>query len=154
MTTQSEAELENEFISRLNSLGYASATVSDEADLLLNLKENLERLNDLKLSDSEFQRILNILGKGNVFERAELLRQKKHHILNDKGKSLYFMLVDRDDNSKNSYEVTNQVTLFGKYTEFPLLSASLSRCEPDLMYSDTSAIATYNLKEPLSTDSQ
>ena len=57
--------------------------------------------------------ILNILGKGNVFERAEL--QKKHHILNDKGKSLYFALVDQDDNSKNSYEVTNQVTLFGNY---------------------------------------
>ena len=115
MTTQSEAQLEKEFISKLNGLGYASVSISDETDLLLNLKENIERLNDVKLSDSEFQRILNILGKGNVFERAELFRQKKHHILNDKGKSLYFILVDQDDNSKNSYEVSNQVSLFGNY---------------------------------------
>ena len=115
MTTQSENQLEKEFISRLNGLGYASVSISNEADLLLNLKENLERLNDVKLSDSEFQRILNILGKGNEFERAEILRQKKHHILNDKGKSLYFMLVDQDDNTKNSYQVTNQVTLIGNY---------------------------------------
>ena len=56
MTTQSEAQLEKEFISRLNGLGYASVSISNEADLLLNLKENLERLNDVKLSDSEFQR--------------------------------------------------------------------------------------------------
>ena len=76
MTTQSEAQLEKEFISKLNGLGYASVSISDETDLLLNLKENIERLNDVKLSDSEFQRILNILGKGNVFERAELFGKR------------------------------------------------------------------------------
>ena len=55
MTTQSEAQLEKEFISRLNGLGYASVSISNEADLLLNLKENLEQLNNVKLSDSDLK---------------------------------------------------------------------------------------------------
>jgi type I restriction enzyme, R subunit len=115
MTTQSEAQLEKGLISKLNGLGYASVSISDENDLLLNLKEKIEGLNDIKFSDKEFQRVLNILGKGNAFERANLLREKKQHILRDNGKSLYFMLIDQDDISKNSYQVANQVSLKGRY---------------------------------------
>ena len=115
MSTQSEAQLEKEFISKLNSLGYASVSIADESDLLLNLKDKIEGLNDIKLSDSEFQRILNILGKGSAFERANLLREKKQHIKRDNGKSLYFMLIDQDDVSNNSYQVANQVSLKGRY---------------------------------------
>ena len=51
MTTQSEAQLEKEFISKLNGLGYSSVSIADESDLLLNLKEKIEGLNDIKLSD-------------------------------------------------------------------------------------------------------
>jgi len=110
MSTQSEAQLEKEFISKLNGLGYESVSIADEGDLILNLKEKLERLNNIKFSDKEFQRVLNILGKGNAFERANLLREKKQHILRDNGKSLYFMIIDQDDVSNNSYQVANQVS--------------------------------------------
>lgn len=115
MSTQSEAQLEKEFISKLNGLGYESVSIADEGDLILNLKEKLEQLNKIKFSDKEFQRVLNILGKGNAFERANLLREKKQHILRDNGKSLYFMLIDQDDVSNNSYQVANQVSLKGRY---------------------------------------
>ena len=115
MSTQSEAQLEKEFISKLNGLGYESISIADESDLILNLKEKLEQLNNIKFSDKEFQRVLNILGKGNAFERANLLREKKQHILRDNGKSLYFMLIDQDDVSNNSYQVANQVSLKGRY---------------------------------------
>lgn len=115
MSTQSEAQLEKEFISKLNGLGYSSVSIADESDLLLNLKEKIEGLNDIKLSDKEFQRVLNILGKGNAFERANLVREKKQHILKDNGKSLYFMLIDQDDISNNSYQVASQVSLKGRY---------------------------------------
>lgn len=116
MTTQSEAQLEKDLISKLISLGYNSVSLNEESDLLLNLKEKLETLNDVKFSDSEFQRVLNILGKGNAFERAQLLREKKQHITRDNGKTLYFMLVDQDDFNKNSFQVVNQVKLRGRYT--------------------------------------
>ena len=115
MSTQSEAQLEKEFISKLNGLGYESISIADEGDLILNLKEKLEQLNKIKFSDKEFQRVLNILGKGNAFERANLLREKKQHILRDNGKSLYFMLIDQVDVSNNSYQVANQVSLKGRY---------------------------------------
>ena len=115
MTTQSEAQLEKDLISRLNGLGYASVSITDESDLLLNLKDKIEGLNDIKLSDTEFQRILNILGKGNAFERARLLREKKQHILRDDGESLYFMLIDQEDVSNNSYQVASQVSIKGRY---------------------------------------
>ena len=115
MTTQSEAQLEKDLITRLNGLGYASVSIADESDLLLNLKDKIEGLNDIKLSDTEFQRILNILGKGNAFERARLLREKKQHILRDDGESLYFMLIDQEDVSNNSYQVASQVSIKGRY---------------------------------------
>lgn len=115
MTTQSETQLEEDLITRLNGLGYASVSITDESDLLLNLKDKIEELNDIKLSDTEFQRILNILGKGNAFERARLLREKKQHILRDDGESLYFMLIDQEDVSNNSYQVASQVSIKGRY---------------------------------------
>ena len=116
MSTQSEAQLEKDFIRGLNNLGYESFSIADEFDLLHNLKVKLERLNSITFSNSEFQRILNILGKGNVFERSELLREKKHHIVNDKDKSVYFMLFDQENLSNNSFQVTSQVSLKGSYS--------------------------------------
>lgn len=38
----------------------------------------LETHNNTKLTDSEFKKVLNHLNKGNVFERAKILRDKMH----------------------------------------------------------------------------
>lgn len=41
---QSEAELEREFIRRLGELGYEYLTIRKEADLIANLRAQIERL--------------------------------------------------------------------------------------------------------------
>ena len=76
MSTQPEAILENELIQQLAKNGYQKVLVEDEASLITNLKNQLEKLNDLSFSDSEFKRVMNILGKGSVFERAKTLRSR------------------------------------------------------------------------------
>ena len=41
--------------------------------------KQLEAHNNLSLTDKEFSRVLNHLNKGNVFERAKILRDKMKH---------------------------------------------------------------------------
>ena len=51
MATQSEAQLEENLITRLGGLGYDRITIPDEAALVANLKRQLEKHNDVTLSD-------------------------------------------------------------------------------------------------------
>ena len=77
MSTQSEAILEDNLIKQLVSLNYKKVTVNTEGELVSNLKTQLEKHNKTTLSESEFKRVLNHLNKGNVFEKAKILRDKR-----------------------------------------------------------------------------
>ena len=55
-TYQSEADLEKEFIHRLEELGYEYLTIHKEDDLIKNLRTQIERLNNYSFSDSEWKR--------------------------------------------------------------------------------------------------
>ena len=81
MSKQSEHILEEQLLIQLQKIGYQYVTIKDEKALLLNLKTQLEKHNHIQFTDSEFEKVLNILNKGSVFEKAKLLREKKHHIL-------------------------------------------------------------------------
>lgn len=59
MTTQPEQVLENNLIKQLVGLGYEQVKVTDDAELVANLKVQLERLNQVTLTDHEFKQILN-----------------------------------------------------------------------------------------------
>ena len=61
MATQSEQVLENLLIKQLESLEYERVTVFTEADLLVNLKSQLEKHNATTFSEVEFKRITNHL---------------------------------------------------------------------------------------------
>ena len=74
--TQSEAQLEEALVIRLTGLGYERVTIRDSAELLANLKVQLEKHNKVSLSDLEFEAVLNHLDKGNVFDRAKTLRDR------------------------------------------------------------------------------
>lgn len=76
MATQSEQTLENNLIAQLAGMGYERVAVDDEASMVANLRVQLERHNDVKFSDGEFERVLNHLAKGGVHERAKTLREK------------------------------------------------------------------------------
>lgn len=115
MSKQSEQFLEEQLIAQLQKLGYKYVTIADEKALLANLKSQLEKHNNVQFSASEFEKVVNIINKGSVFEKAKILREKKHHIIKDNGDNLYFELLNVEHWCQNEYLVTNQITQVGKY---------------------------------------
>ncbi|WP_439474808.1 type I restriction endonuclease subunit R [Algoriphagus formosus] len=113
-TLQSERVLEEQLIKQLQKQGYEFVSLSNENQLLENLKNQLEKHNKTTFSASEFERIVNILNKGSVFEKAKTLREKQF-IQRDNGDSYYFEFINIDHWCQNEFQVTNQVTMEGKY---------------------------------------
>ena len=81
---------------------------------LANLKRQLEKHNKTSFSDSEFKRITNHLNKGNVFEKAKILRDK-FALKCDDGTTNYVEFLDTENWCQNLFQVTNQVTIEGTY---------------------------------------
>ncbi|MFN9340030.1 MAG: type I restriction endonuclease subunit R [Candidatus Kapaibacterium sp.] len=114
MAKQSEQILEEQLIAQLQKLGYDLVHIKDEKELIANLKTQLEKHNNIQFSPKEFERVLNILSKGSVFEKAKTLRQKQH-ILRDNGDNLYFDFINVEHWCQNQFQVTHQVTMEGTY---------------------------------------
>lgn len=114
MSTQPEQILENQLVSQLATLGYTKVSIPDETTLISNLKAQLEKHNNVKFTKKEFERVLNILSKGSVFEKAKTLREKQH-IVRDNGDNLYFEFLNTEHWCQNQYQVTQQVTIKGRY---------------------------------------
>lgn len=114
MTTQPEAILENNLVNQLERLGYKGVAIRDERDLLANLKTQLEKHNEVVLSDHDFRQILNFIGKGNVFERARILRDRVPYT-NEDGENRTVELINQIHWCQNTFQVTQQVTMTGTY---------------------------------------
>lgn len=114
MNTQTEQQLENSLIAQLEMLGWNRVTIADEADLVRNLKQQLEAHNKTSLSEIEFKQVLNKLARGNIFEKAKILRDKVDFTRDD-GTTGYLELINQVQWCKNQYQVTNQVTMEGSY---------------------------------------
>jgi type I restriction enzyme, R subunit len=114
MAKQPEQILEEQLIAKLQELGYELAQISNEKDLIANLKSQLEKHNNIVFSDKEFEKVLNILSKGSVFEKAKTLREKQH-IIRDNGDNLYFEFINIEHWCQNEYQVTHQIAMEGKY---------------------------------------
>lgn len=112
--TESEAQLERSLIQRLNGLGYNSVQIDNADDLRTNLKQQLEAHNNVSLSEGEFAKVINHLDKGNVFNRAKVLRDKMQ-LTRDDGSSLYLEFLNTEHWCQNHYQVTHQITQEGKY---------------------------------------
>ena len=114
MSKQPELILEEQLIAKLQEHGYALAHIPNETELIANLKVQLEKHNNIAFSDKEFEKVLNILSKGSVFEKAKTLREKQH-IVRDNGDDLYFEFINTEQWCQNQYQVTHQVSMEGKY---------------------------------------
>lgn len=114
MSREPEQILEDNLVKQLVALGYSFVPIKAENDLVSNLKIQLEQFNGLKLSDREFAKVLNHLNKGNVFERAKLLRDK-YQLTRDDDSSSYLDFLNTDNWSQNLFQVTQQVSIEGKY---------------------------------------
>lgn len=114
MNTQSEQALENQLLAQLQKMKYEYILVPDENALVANLKIQLEKHNHITLTDHEFEKVLNHLNKGNVFDRAKILRDKMH-LVRDDGTSKYLEFFNTVEWCKNEFQVTNQVSVEGRY---------------------------------------
>ncbi|NVK02447.1 MAG: type I restriction endonuclease subunit R [Oceanospirillaceae bacterium] len=114
MSRQSEAALEDKLLHQLMRQGYEAVPIPDEAALLANFRVQLEKHNKTNLSDTEFSRVLNHLNKGNVFEKSKTLRDK-FALLRDDGDTSYIEFLDSEHWCQNRFQVTQQVTIEGKY---------------------------------------
>ncbi len=114
MSKQSEAVLEANLVKQLVKQGYESVSIPDEAALFANFRSQLEKHNKVSLTDTEFSRVLNHLNKGNVFEKAKILRDK-FALLNDDGDTQYIEFLDSEHWCQNRFQVTQQVTIEGRY---------------------------------------
>ncbi len=114
MSVQSEYALEAALINQLIGMEYVSVVIDDEAAMLTNLKRQLEIHNkDISFTDNEFDRILNHLNTGGVFERAKILRDK-YALRRDNDEVTYISFINSDDWCLNEFQVTNQITIQGK----------------------------------------
>ena len=120
MAKQPEQILEEQLVEQLQKLNYSLVYIKDEKELIANLKNQLEKHNNITFSNSEFEKVLNILSKGSVFEKAKTLREKQH-IVRDvstgstTGENLYFEFMQTEHWCQNQFQVTHQVTMEGKY---------------------------------------
>ncbi|HMS92698.1 MAG TPA: HsdR family type I site-specific deoxyribonuclease, partial [Candidatus Saccharibacteria bacterium] len=115
MTTQSEQALENNLIKQLVTMKkYERVVVRNEQELQINLKAQLEKHNNTIFSDKEFARILIHLNKGNVFDRAKILRDKMD-LHRDDGKVIFIEFLNTKEWCQNEFQVANQVMVEGNY---------------------------------------
>jgi type I restriction enzyme R subunit len=114
MAKQPEQILEEQLVLQLQRLGYGLVQLKDEKDLITNLKLQLEKHNNIQFSKTEFEKVLNILSKGSVFEKAKTLREKQH-IVRDNGNNLYFEFIQTEHWCQNQFQVTHQITVEGTY---------------------------------------
>ena len=109
---QSEAELEKDFIARLGELGYEYLTIHKEADLIVNLRLQIERLNGYTFTDGEWKRFFNeYLANANegIVEKTRTIQEDHVKTLRrDDGTSKNITLIDKKNIHNNFLQVINQ----------------------------------------------
>ena len=120
MSYQSEAELEKQLCYQFENQGYDLVEINNEDDLKENFRKQLNlhnesKLNGVPLTDKEFERVLRYIEGKSVFESAKILRDK--YILDREDDSkVYIEFFNTRSWCKNKFQVTNQTTVIGKYT--------------------------------------
>lgn len=110
---QSEADLEKEFIEKLVSQGYEYAShIKNEKELLKNLRIQIEKLNDYKFSNNEWDALCkNYLIKPNdsIENRSEKIQKDNiFTLLCDDGKNKNIKILDINNINKNFLQVIHQ----------------------------------------------
>ena len=109
--TPPERQLEAQLIEKLVGLKYEyRPSIRDRATLEKNFREKFEALNRVRLTDSEFRRLLEEIITPHVFAAARTLRER-NSFTRDDGTPLNYTLVNIKDWCKNTFEVVNQLRI-------------------------------------------
>ena len=107
----SEQQLEEQFIQKLLGLKYEyRPEVRNRAALEANFRQKFQELNRVKLTDDEFQRLLDEVVTSDVFASARTLRTI-NSFTRDDGTPLNYTLVNIKDWCKNHFEVIHQLRI-------------------------------------------
>ena len=109
---QSEAALEREFIHLLTQQGYESLAIHKEADLIANLRRQLEALNNYQFTDDEWERFFSdAIANPNehIVEKTRKIQEDFVQVLRrDDGTSKNIALIDKKNIHNNHLQVINQ----------------------------------------------
>ena len=112
---QSEAALEGEFIRLLTEQGYEYLPIHSEEDLVLNLRRQLEKLNNYVFSDSEWKQFFSdcVANKNEgIAEKTRKIQEDYVQVLHrDNGTTKNISLIDKKNVHNNSVQVINQYVI-------------------------------------------
>ncbi len=112
---QSEADLEREFIENLRSQSYEYLPITSEAQLVANLRTQLERLNSITFSDAEWGQFFREgIAKANDGHLEKTIRIQEDHVQvlkRDDGSTKNVALIDKTNIHNNRLQVINQYTI-------------------------------------------
>ncbi len=113
MATQSEAALEKALLDKLVDGGYERVSINDEKGLKDNLKTQIEKFNNIKLTDVEFNHILTFLEGSTIFDKAKKLRDR-YELHRPEG-TVYIQFLNKKDWCKNLFQISNQIRMEKTY---------------------------------------
>ena len=109
---ESEAELEAKFIRMLQTLGYEYVEIKSEADLVSNLRKQLETLNNYTFSDNEWKRFYNekiaSSNDGIVEKTRKIQSDHVQEFRGEDGQLRNIYLLDKKNIHNNKLQVINQ----------------------------------------------
>ena len=109
---QSEDALEKELIKTLVEQGYERLNINSEDELILNLRRQLEKLNNYQFTDGEWDSFFTkvIANKNDyIIEKTRLIQEDyKQEITLDSGEKKNIYLIDKNNIHNNSLQVLNQ----------------------------------------------
>lgn len=110
---QSEAELERELIANLVAQGYERENFKTSDELYANLKVQIERLNNVSFSNSEWERFLieylDAPNEGMVEKTRKIQEDYIYDFTFDDGHLLNIKIIDKNNIHNNFLQVVNQV---------------------------------------------
>lgn len=116
-TYQSEEALEGEFIKQLERQAYDYLRIGSEEQLISNLRTQIEALNDIKFSDSEWTKFYEtkISGQNDgIAEKTVRIQEDPVQLLTrDDGTTKNVKLIDRQNIHNNRLQVINQYEVAG-----------------------------------------
>ena len=108
---QKESQIEQHFIRHLEGLGYVyRKDIKDRASLEANFRNKFEALNQVQLTDGEFEKLMRNIVSRDVYKASKTLRDKVE-VIHDDGTTRFYPLVNLQNWCKNDYEVINQLRI-------------------------------------------
>ena len=116
---QSESQLEKAFIDLLQGQAYEYLPITNETDLLVNLRNQLQLLNKIEFTDSEWERFESeSISSANDRMIDKTIRIQEDYIRvlkRDSGETKNIYLIDKSNIHNNRLQVINQYEAEGNY---------------------------------------